>query len=80
MEAKRRQKSLDSVYETFLPYLGVLAAVSVLMLKQPDFGTLTIILVPAIAIYVVAGLTWRQMGIGIAIVVVAFAGPPLVST
>lgn len=63
-----RQNKLDSVYETFLPYLGVLAVISFLMLRQPDLGTLTIILVSAVSIYLVAGLTWKQMVLGVVLV------------
>jgi cell division protein FtsW len=65
-----RQESLGDIVQTFIPYVVVLLAISILMLKQPDFGTLTIILVPAIAIYWVAGLTWKQVGIGACILVV----------
>ena len=60
----QRQKDIASIKGTFLPYLGVLLVISVLMLKQPDFGTLTIILVSAIAIYYAAGLTWKQVALG----------------
>lgn len=67
-----RQDSIGDIVQTFFPYVLVLLAISVLMLKQPDFGTLTIILVPAIAIYWVAGLTWKQILIGLCILVVGF--------
>ncbi|MEI6478101.1 MAG: putative lipid II flippase FtsW [bacterium] len=68
-----RQKVINSIKETFIPYVVVLVAISVLMLKQPDFGTLAIILTSAIAVYVVAGLTWKQASIGLVALVVAVA-------
>ncbi len=72
-----RKKQIGDIMQTFLPFVAVLIVISLLMLKQPDFGTLMIILVPAIAIYYAAGLTWKQVLIGIAIVVIAFV--PLIS-
>lgn len=66
----QRQNSLADIQKTFIPFLAVLFAISFLMLKQPDFGTLSIILVAAISIYFVAGLTWKQIGIGAVIVIV----------
>jgi cell division protein FtsW len=61
----QRGDRLQNITETFLPYLAVIASISLLMLKEPDFGTLTIILVPAIVIYFVAGLTWKQVLLGL---------------
>lgn len=61
----RRQEYLDNILTTFLPYLLVLIIISGLMLAQPDFGTLMVILAPAIVIYYVAGLNWKQAGIGL---------------
>jgi cell division protein FtsW len=60
----RRNTMLDDIRQTFIPYVVVILAISVLMLREPDFGTLTIIVLPAIAIYFVAGLSWKQLGLG----------------
>jgi cell division protein FtsW len=68
-----RKQEVGDIVHTFLPYLGVLLIITLLMLKQPDFGTLTIILVPAMAIYFVAGLTWKQILLGITILVIGLA-------
>ena len=62
-----RRDRINSLTETFLPFAGVLAAIAVLMLKQPDFGTLMIIVVAAISVYYAAGLSIRQMLIGAAV-------------
>ena len=66
-----RQDKLESMSGTFIPYLAVMAGIALLMLKEPDFGTLTIIVLPAIAIYLVAGLTWKQASVGVAILAVS---------
>lgn len=65
----QRQSQIKDITTTFLPFVAVLLAVSYLMLKQPDFGTLSIILVSVIAVYYVAGLTWKQAFLGICIAV-----------
>lgn len=75
-----RKSRMANISETFFPYLGVLGVVSILMLKEPDFGTLSIILAAAVAIYFVAGLTWKQAMLGIlvfslAITVAVIASP-----
>ncbi|MBU6389009.1 putative lipid II flippase FtsW [Patescibacteria group bacterium] len=67
---ERRQK-LGEVVETFLPYIGVLGVIAFLMLKEPDFGTLMIIVAISIAMYGVAGMTWKQVGIGVVVLVLA---------
>jgi cell division protein FtsW len=65
-----RKNKLDEIAGTFMPFMAVLLAISALILLQPDFGTLTIVLIPAIVIYFVAGLTWKQILIGLAIAAV----------
>jgi cell division protein FtsW len=74
-----RQNSVGNIRETLLPFLGVLAVISALMLKEPDFGTLTIIVVPVLVVYFVAGMTWKQIGLllGVGtIALVAIASTP----
>lgn len=72
-----RKDDLKNIKGTFLPYLVILIAVSYLMLKEPDFGTLSIILASAIAIYYVAGISFKQVLIGL---VVAMIGLGMVLT
>ena len=69
----QRQDRLANITETFLPYLAVVGTISLLMLKEPDFGTLTIILLPAVVIYYVAGLTWKQVLLGVVIGVLSLS-------
>jgi cell division protein FtsW len=61
--AKRQDKMAD-LKGTFLPFMLVLGAVSVLILEQPDFGTLSVFFVSAVAVYLVAGMTLPQFLIG----------------
>jgi cell division protein FtsW len=74
--AKRETITSGPVLWTFAGLLGV---ISLLVMLQPDFGTLTVILVAAFAMFVVAGMTWRQFGVlallGAVLVGVAFAEP-----
>lgn len=60
----QRKENIESIKDTFLPFAGVLLAVSILMLMQPDFGTLTVIVVSSLALFWVAGMTWKQLGLG----------------
>jgi len=57
----KQQEKIGSLIETFLPFLGMLAVISVLMLMEPDFGTLSIMLVSAISVFTVAGMTWQEL-------------------
>lgn len=54
-------------FETFWPFLGICAALSVLMLLQPDFGSLAVLIVILSGMFWVAGMTWQQFGVGLAL-------------
>jgi len=56
--AERRDR-INDMRETVLPFLVLIGIVSVLMLMQPDFGTLTIIVTPILVMYFVAGMSLR---------------------
>jgi cell division protein FtsW len=43
--------------------VGILALPALLLVLQPDLGTLSIICIPVCAIYLVAGAPWRDIGI-----------------
>lgn len=66
-----RKESIGDLRTTFFPFMGVLLAISVLMLMQPDFGTLSIMLVSVLAIFFVAGMNLQEMFLGLASMVVA---------
>ncbi|MCB9802601.1 putative lipid II flippase FtsW [Candidatus Nomurabacteria bacterium] len=47
--------------ESLLPFLIFLGLISVLIILQPDLGTLSIIILSSIAMYFVAGANWKQL-------------------
>jgi cell division protein FtsW len=66
----QRKEKVTSITETFVPFAAIMLAVSVLMLLQPDFGTLTVMVMAALAVFWVAGMTWKQFGIGLVCIVI----------
>ncbi len=54
LESKGWKRTRD-FFEGFLPFLAVLGIVGFLIIKQPDTGTLGIIIITAMAIYFIAG-------------------------
>jgi cell division protein FtsW len=48
--------------ESLVPFLAYLGIISVLILLQPDLGTLSVIVFSALAMYFAAGADWKQMG------------------
>ncbi len=68
-----QHRSEVATWRTFGTFMGVVAVISLLMLSQPDFGTLTVILVSALAIYIVAGMTWKQAVAGGLILLIGVA-------
>lgn len=69
-----RKDDIGSLQKTFLPFVALCGAISFLVLKQPDLGTLSIILAAAIAVYIVAGITWQQVLLGAGIIAVTLGG------
>ena len=69
----KQEERIGSIIETFIPFLGVLAVVSVLMLLEPDFGTLSIILASSISVFVVAGMTMQELGVGLGTAIAALS-------
>jgi len=69
LEAKKDE--LSSLTGGVLPFLAILGVISVLMMAQPDFGTLFIIAVTAFAVFFVAG--GRVMHITIALILAGLA-------
>lgn len=61
----RRKEAIGDIVGTFLPFMAVLGVVSFLLLKEPDFGTLSVFFTSAVAVYLVAGMTWQQFMIGL---------------
>ncbi len=70
----KMQDQVKSFRATFFPFLGMLAVISILMLMEPDFGTLSIMLASVIAVFVVAGMSFQQFVVGLGTSVVAMGG------
>lgn len=67
----KRQDRMRDIIGTFLPFVAVLGFISFLLLKQPDFGTLSVFFVSAVSVYLVAGMTWPQFILGFTAVAVS---------
>lgn len=67
----KRKAEMHDIIGTFLPFLLVVGAICVLVLKEPDFGTMSVFFTTAVAIYVVAGMTWSQLVLGASSVAIA---------
>lgn len=57
----RGEKKIKDFSEGFMPFLAVLLIVMVLVAFQPDFGTMSIIVVTSLLVYFVAGGNWRYI-------------------
>jgi len=57
-----------------LPFIGLLALPTILLLRQPNTSTAILILVTGTVMYFVAGAPWRDIGIIVLIAVFAFGG------
>ena len=77
--SRLREDKLNDLTQTFGSFAVVMAGVALLMLKEPDFGTLTIMIASAIAIYFVAGINWKQILLGVLVLSVCAAGVALSS-
>jgi len=61
--ASVRQAKINTLKAGLLPFLAFCGIVTVIMIAQPDNGTLGIMLAAAIAIFAVAGANWRHLAI-----------------
>lgn len=52
---EKRRDSIKSFVGGFVPFLAIAGIISILLIAQPDIGTLGIILITALAMYFVAG-------------------------
>ncbi len=56
-----KNKNIKSFSETFLPFLMILGATAFLLLAQPDLGTMGIIGLSAVAVFLLAGGSFRHI-------------------
>lgn len=67
------QHNVTSFTKGTLPFLGIIAAVAVIMLSQPDTDTFLIMGAAATAMFITAGAKWRDIGFMIGTAVLALA-------
>lgn len=58
---ERRGKGIEDVSFGLLPFLFVLGTITLLIMLEPDMGTMTVIAVIALVVYFVAGAPWKHL-------------------
>jgi len=57
----RGKHRIKDFFEGFLPFLGIMGLMGLLIMKQPDTGTLGVIVLTSIAIFFVAGASFKHI-------------------
>lgn len=76
----RHHEWVTMTLEGFLKPMGILAVVSVLLLREPDFGSTVVIMLTVLGMMFLAGMRLRYflllvMGVGLALIIPAVAAP-----
>ncbi|MEK7606690.1 MAG: putative lipid II flippase FtsW [Patescibacteria group bacterium] len=58
----RHKDTIASFKEGFMPFWMIVGMIGVLLLGQPDFGTTMIVGATAMAMYILAGASWKHIG------------------
>ncbi len=58
---KRSESGIRDFYYSFLPFIFIVGLISILMLKQPDLGSLSVIIAMATATYFVSGAPLKHV-------------------
>ncbi len=58
---ERREKGIHDFQSGFLPFVAIICIISLLVILQPDMGTMLVILAVAITTYFVAGAPWKHL-------------------
>lgn len=58
---EKRQKGIHDTQSAFWPFVTIIGVIALLVMLQPDLGTLIVILATAIATYFVAGAPWKHL-------------------
>jgi cell division protein FtsW len=69
-----RGGQIRDFFEGFLPFSIIVAIISFLLLKQPDMGTLVVIIMMAISMFFLSGSRMTHMLLMISVGVIAFLG------
>lgn len=68
---KRIPDQIKNWKSSLLPFLAIVGMISVLIILQPDMGTLLVILASSFFIYFLAGIPWKQIACTVIILIVA---------
>ncbi len=71
---EKKGKEVDNFSAVMIPFITILALVGILLIKQPDIGTLGVIIVAAMAIYFAAGAKISHLLIIVSAGIAAFWG------
>ncbi len=71
--AVRKAALMHSLKEGFMPMAIAMFLVAVLLLREPDFGALTIVVVITMSVLFLGGLNWRLFAVVVIALVAAFA-------
>jgi cell division protein FtsW len=58
-----REKTHGHVHDTLIPFLIVVGLTGILIIKQPDVGTLVVVSGASLIIYYLAGASWKHLGL-----------------
>lgn len=60
---EKRRKNVHDFQSSFMPFLAILGILGLLVIAQPDVGTLSIIVISAITMYFVAGASIKHLAL-----------------
>ncbi len=60
---EKRRKNVHDFQSSFIPFLAILGVLGLLVIAQPDVGTLSIIVISAIVMYFVAGASIKHLAL-----------------
>ena len=69
-----RQERVKDWSYGIVPFFAVLGFIGLLLMRQPDLGTLVIVVAIALGVYFVAGIQWRHLAILTGIGILVFGG------
>ncbi len=61
--ASRGKKGVSDFSYGFIPFISILGTVMLLIILQPDVGTMSVIVLTSLVVYFVAGAPWSHLGI-----------------
>lgn len=69
----RREKRVGSLLSIYLPFIGIVGIIALVLLKQPDFGMALTICISALMLFFIMYTNWWYVGMSIALLIPASA-------